>query len=42
VVTPSGCLTVRVTAGGAAQPSLWGDAGLIAAAKRLLHVKSLL
>ncbi len=42
VVTPSGCLTVGVTVAGAAQPQLWGDTGLIAAAKRLLHVKSLL
>jgi hypothetical protein len=42
LVTPSGCMTVGVMAGGAAQPPLWGDTGLIAAAKRLLHVKSLL
>ena len=42
VVTPSGCLTVGVTVAGAAQPRLWGDTGLIGAAKRLLHVKSLL
>ena len=39
VVTPSGCLTVGVAVAGAAQPELWGDAGLIRAAKRLLHVK---
>jgi hypothetical protein len=25
---------------GAAQPELWGDAGLIRAAKQVLHVKS--
>ncbi len=42
VVTPSGCLTVGVTVAGAAQPRLWGDTGLIGAAKRLLHVKVLL
>ena len=42
VASPSGCLTVYVTVGGAAQPPLWGDTGLIAAAKRLLHVKTLL
>ena len=42
VVTPSGCLTVGVTVAGAAQPELWGDTGLIRAAQRLLHVKSVL
>jgi hypothetical protein len=42
VVTLSGCLTVGVTVAGAAQPRLWGDTGLIGAANRLLHVKSLL
>jgi hypothetical protein len=42
VVAPSGCLTAGVNVGGVAQPPLWGDTGLIAAAKRLLHVKSLL
>jgi hypothetical protein len=42
VVSPSGCLTVGVNVGGVTQPPLWGDTGLIAAAKRLLHVKSLL
>jgi hypothetical protein len=41
VVTPSGCLTVGVTVAGAAQPPLWGGAGLIGAAKRLLHIKTL-
>jgi hypothetical protein len=40
VVIPSGCRTVGVTVGGAAQPALWDDTGLIRAAKRLLHVKS--
>jgi hypothetical protein len=39
-LTPSGCLTVGVAVAGAAQPELWGDAGLIRAAKLLLHVKS--
>jgi hypothetical protein len=39
-VAPSGCLTVAATAAGAPQPALWGDAGLIRAAKRLLHVTS--
>ena len=39
LVTPSGCLTVGVTVAGAAQPQLWGDTGLIGAAKLLLHVK---
>jgi hypothetical protein len=39
-VTPSGCGTVAVAVAGAAQPELWGDAGLIRAAKRLLRVKS--
>lgn len=42
VVTPSGCLTVAVTAAGSAQPPLWGDTGLIGAARRLLHVKTVL
>jgi hypothetical protein len=42
VVTPSGCRTVGVTVAGAAQPELWDDTGLIDAAKRLLHVKSVL
>lgn len=42
VVTPSGCMTVGVTVAGAAQPPLWGDTGLIGAAMRLLHVKSVL
>lgn len=40
VVTPSGCLTVGVAVGGVAQPVLWDRTGLIDAAKRLLHVKS--
>ena len=42
VVTASGCLTVGVAVAGVAQPELWGDAGLIRAAKQLLHVKSVL
>jgi hypothetical protein len=42
VVTPSGCRTVGVTVAGAAQPPLWNDTGLIDAAKRLLHLKSVL
>jgi len=42
VVTPSGCLTAGVAVAGAAQPPLWNDTGLIDAAKRLLHVKSVL
>ena len=42
MVIPSGCLTVGVAVAGAAQPELWGDAGLIRAAKQLLHVKSVL
>ena len=42
VVTPSGCRAVGVTVGGAAQPALWEDTGLIRAAKRLLHVKPVL
>jgi hypothetical protein len=41
VVTPSGCMTVGVAVAGAAQPPLWGDTGLIGAAKRLLRVRSL-
>jgi hypothetical protein len=40
VVIPSGCPTVGVTVAGAAQPELWGGAGLIRAAKQLLDVKS--
>ena len=40
VVTPSGCLTAGVTVAGLAQPELWDDTGLIRAAQRLLHVKS--
>jgi hypothetical protein len=40
VVTPTGCLTVEVAVGGAPQPQLWDDAGLIRAAKRLLFDKS--
>jgi hypothetical protein len=39
VVAPSGCLTVGVTVAGKAQPPLWGDTGLIGAAKRLLPLK---
>jgi len=39
VVTPSGCMTVGVTVAGAAQPPLWGDSGLVGAARRLLHIK---
>ena len=42
VVTPSGCLTAGVAVAGAAQPRLWNDTGLIDAAKRLLHVTSVL
>jgi hypothetical protein len=41
VLTPSGCITVGVTVAGTAQPPLWDGTGLIGAAKRLLHVRSL-
>jgi hypothetical protein len=40
LLTPSRCLTVGVTVGGAAQPMLWDGTGLIRAAQRLLHVMS--
>jgi hypothetical protein len=39
-VAPSGCMTVAVAVAGAAQPELWGGAGLIRAATRLLHAAS--
>ena len=42
VVTPSGCMTVGVTVAGAAQPPLWDDTGLIGAAMRLLHIKTVI